>query len=141
VSSVPGKETDWIADAARAGADLREVIRQAHEATRDLKTARRELEDERDRTKREWTEEVRTLVETAVERQLAELGGQVRETMQKMTAHVIDQFDSLGNILMGEAEDGPSIRQIALAQELARLVVAEHPDLMNQLEEELQREH
>jgi recombinational DNA repair ATPase RecF len=39
---------DWIADAVRAGNELRELIREAHEAARDLKQAKRELLEARD---------------------------------------------------------------------------------------------
>lgn len=36
---------DWLEQAAQAGTELRNLIRQAHEACRDLKTAKRELDD------------------------------------------------------------------------------------------------
>jgi hypothetical protein len=40
-----GSPTDWIADATKAGQDLRDLIREAHEATRDLRVTLREVRD------------------------------------------------------------------------------------------------
>jgi hypothetical protein len=79
--------------------ECREMIREAHAATKDLRAAvrdaRRELQDlARD--------EVAAQVQAEVSRQLAELGERTSEAVTAATQKVIAEFDRFGESLLGK---------------------------------------
>lgn len=96
--------------------DAKAIIRQAHEATTDLRQATREAREvfkqlERD----EWEPRIKT----DVERQVAELGETFAETATRASEKVMQRFEKLSNLLLHGNEQGrgeslePQIRKVA----------------------------
>ncbi len=79
--------------------ECREMIREAHAATKDLRTAvreaRRELEDLA-------KDEVAAHIHREVSRQLEELDERTREAVTAATQKVIAEFDRFGESLLGK---------------------------------------
>ncbi len=79
--------------------ECREMIREAHAATKDLRAAVREAKLElRDLAK----DEVGVRIEGEVSRQLGELGERTREAVSAATQKVIAEFDRFGETLLGK---------------------------------------
>jgi DNA topoisomerase VI subunit B len=79
--------------------ECREMIREAHAATKDLRTAVREAKREmQDLAK----DEVAAHVQLEVSRQLEELGERTREAVSTATQKVIAEFDRFGESLLGK---------------------------------------
>ncbi|WP_300607700.1 hypothetical protein [Trebonia sp.] len=79
--------------------ECREMIREAHAATKDLRAAVREAKQEvRDLA----TDEVAAHLQGEVSRQLAELGERTREAVTAATQKVISEFDRFGESLLGK---------------------------------------
>jgi phage protein D len=82
-----------------AVAECREMIREAHAATKDLRTAVREAKQEiRALTQDEVTAQLRQ----EVSRQLEELGERTSEAITAATQKVIAEFDRFGESLLGK---------------------------------------
>jgi hypothetical protein len=81
-------------------AECRELIREAHGATKDLRTALREAKDEVETLARD---EVASRVETEVTRQLQELDRRTGDAITAATDKVIAEFDTFGEALLGKA--------------------------------------
>jgi Glu-tRNA(Gln) amidotransferase subunit E-like FAD-binding protein len=82
-----------------AVAECREMIREAHAATKDLRTAVREAKKElHDLAK----DEVAAHIQQEVSRQLEELGERTREAVSAATQKVIAEFDRFGESLLGK---------------------------------------
>jgi hypothetical protein len=82
-----------------AVAECREMIREAHAATKDLRTAVREAKREvQDLAK----DEVAAHIQGEVTRQLDELGERTREAVSAATQKVIAEFDRFGEALLGK---------------------------------------
>jgi hypothetical protein len=109
---------DWIADATRAGIELRALIREAHEATRDAKAAKKELQ--------EYLASVRPAVEEQLEvtvtKELAKLGDATEEAMRKAVEKVSSEFSTLEDIMLGRNADGPPLDAVAFAYRLLQLI-------------------
>ncbi len=79
--------------------ECREMIREAHAATKDLRAAVREAKREmQDLAK----DEVGARLQDEVSRQLEELGERTREAVSTATQKVIAEFDRFGETLLGK---------------------------------------
>jgi|SRR5215472_2297895 len=79
--------------------ECREMIREAHAATKDLRAAVREAKRElQDLAK----DEVGARIQDEVSRQLEELGERTREAVSAATQKVIAEFDRFGEALLGK---------------------------------------
>jgi DNA topoisomerase VI subunit B len=79
--------------------ECREMIREAHAATKDLRTAVRDAKREmQDLAK----DEVAAQVQGEVSRQLEELGEQTSAAIKAATQKVIAEFDRFGEALLGK---------------------------------------
>jgi hypothetical protein len=87
-------------DRLEAAADeCREMIREAHAATKDLRAAVREAKRElQDLAK----DEVAAQIQREVSRQLEELGERTTEAVSAATQKVIAEFDRFGESLLGK---------------------------------------
>ena len=82
-----------------AASECREMIREAHAATKDLRAAVREAKREvQDLAK----DEVAVHIQREVSRQLEELGERTREAVSAATQKVIAEFDRFGESLLGK---------------------------------------
>jgi Sec-independent protein translocase protein TatA len=79
--------------------ECREVIREAHAATKDLRAAVREAKQE---VRALATDEVTAHIQAEVSRQLEELGERTREAIAAATQKVISEFDRFGESLLGK---------------------------------------
>jgi hypothetical protein len=95
-------EEDAVSDLDRleaAVAECREMIREAHAATKDLRAAVRDAKRElHDLAK----DEVAARVELEVSRQLTDLDEQTRAAITTATQKVITEFDRFGESLLGK---------------------------------------
>jgi len=82
-----------------AMSECREMIREAHAATKDLRTAVREAKQELQALTQD---EVAAQVRGEVSRQLEELGERTREAITASTQKVIAEFDRFGEALLGK---------------------------------------
>jgi hypothetical protein len=82
-----------------ATSECREMIREAHAATKNLRAAVREAKRElQDLTK----DEVAVHIQREVSRQLEELGERTQEAVSAATQKVIAEFDRFGESLLGK---------------------------------------
>ena len=82
-----------------AVAECREMIREAHAATKDLRAAVREAKRElQDLAK----DEVAAQIQQEVSRQLEQLGERTSEAVSAATQKVIAEFDRFGESLLGK---------------------------------------
>ena len=79
--------------------ECREVIREAHAATKDLRAAVREAKQE---VRALTTDEVAAHIHAEVSGQLEELGERTREAIVAATQKVISEFDRFGESLLGK---------------------------------------
>ena len=79
--------------------ECREMIREAHAATKDLRAAVREAKRELQDLARD---EVSARIQGEVSRQLEELGERTREAVSAATQKVITEFDRFGEALLGK---------------------------------------
>jgi hypothetical protein len=79
--------------------ECREMIREAHAATKDLRAAVREAKQE---ARALATDEVTARIQAEVSRQLEELGERTREAITAATQKVISEFDRFGESLLGK---------------------------------------
>ena len=82
-----------------AMSECREMIREAHAATKDLRAAVREARQE---ARVLAAGEVAAHIQAEVSRQLEELGERTRETVTAATQKVIAEFDQFGEALLGK---------------------------------------
>ena len=97
----PGEE-DAVSEMDRleaAMSECREMIREAHAATKDLRAAVREAKQE---VRALATDEVAANIEAEVSRQLEELGDRTSEAITAATQKVISEFDRFGEALLGK---------------------------------------
>ena len=79
--------------------ECREMVREAHAATKDLRAAVREAKKE---VQALTKDEVAAHVQDEVSRQLEELGERTREAITTATQKVIAEFDRFGESLLGK---------------------------------------
>jgi hypothetical protein len=79
--------------------ECREMVREAHAATKDLRTAVREAKTELQALTRD---EVAAHLQLEVTRQLTELDERTREAIAAATQKVIAEFDRFGESLLGK---------------------------------------
>lgn len=79
--------------------ECREMIREAHAATKDLRAAVREAKQE---VRALTTDEVSAQLHAEVSRQLEELGERTSEAVTAATQKVISEFDRFGESLLGK---------------------------------------
>jgi DNA topoisomerase VI subunit B len=79
--------------------ECREMIREAHAATKDLRAAVREARQEMRALARD---EVAAQIKPEVSRQLEELGERTSEAITAATQKVIAEFDRFGESLLGK---------------------------------------
>ena len=79
--------------------ECREMIREAHAATKDLRTAVREAKSE---LRALAKDEVAVHLQAEVSRQLDELSERTREAVSTATQKVIAEFDRFGESLLGK---------------------------------------
>jgi hypothetical protein len=82
-----------------AMAECREMIREAHAATKDLRAAAREARQELRALARD---EVAAQIQLEASRQLDELGERTSEAITAATQKVIAEFDRFGESLLGK---------------------------------------
>ena len=82
-----------------AVSECREMIREAHAATKDLRAAVREARQE---VRALAKDEVTAQVQLEVTRQLEELGERTGEAVTAATQKVIAEFDRFGESLLGK---------------------------------------
>ena len=82
-----------------AMSECREMIREAHAATKDLRAAVREAKQE---ARALAADEVAAQIRAEVSRQLEELGERTGEAVTAATQKVIAEFDRFGEALLGE---------------------------------------
>jgi phage protein D len=82
-----------------AMSECREMIREAHAATKDLRTAVREAKQE---VRALTQDEVAAHIQLEVSRQLEELGERTSEAVATATQKVITEFDRFGESLLGK---------------------------------------
>ena len=82
-----------------AASECREMIREAHAATKDLRAAVREAKRELQELGKD---EVAAHIQREVSRQLEELGERTREAVSAATQKVIAEFDRFGESLLGK---------------------------------------
>jgi phage terminase small subunit len=82
-----------------AAGECRELIREAHAATKDLRAAVREAKRELQDVAKD---EVAVHIQREVSRQLEELGERTREAVSVATQKVIAEFDRFGESLLGK---------------------------------------
>jgi phage protein D len=95
-------EEDAVSELDRLEAALgecREMIREAHAATKDLRAAVREAKQE---VRALAADEVAAHLQAEVSRQLEELGERTREAVTAATQKVIAEFDRFGESLLGK---------------------------------------
>jgi hypothetical protein len=95
-------EEDAVSELDRLEAaigECREVIREAHAATKDLRAAVREAKQE---MRALTTDEVAAHVRAEVSGQLEELEERTREAITVATQKVISEFDRFGESLLGK---------------------------------------
>jgi Sec-independent protein translocase protein TatA len=95
-------EGDAMSDLDRleaAAGECREMIREAHAATKDLRAAVREAKSELHALTRD---EVAAHIQLEVSRQLEELDERTREAISAATQKVIAEFDRFGESLLGK---------------------------------------
>jgi predicted transcriptional regulator len=95
-------EEDAVSELDRLEAALgecREMIREAHAATKDLRAAVREAKQE---VRALATDEVAAHIQAEVSRQLEELGERTGEAITAATQKVISEFDRFGESLLGK---------------------------------------
>jgi hypothetical protein len=98
----PMSEGDAMSDLDRleaAAGECREMIREAHAATKDLRAAVREAKSELHALTRD---EVAAHIQLEVSRQLEELDERTREAISAATQKVIAEFDRFGESLLGK---------------------------------------
>jgi len=79
--------------------ECREVIREAHAATKDLRAAVREAKQE---VRALAADEVAANIRAEVSQQLEELGERTRQAVTAATQKVISEFDRFGEALLGK---------------------------------------
>ena len=82
-----------------AMSECREMIREAHAATKDLRAAVREARQE---ARALAADEVAAQIRAEVSRQLEELGERTGEAVTAATQKVIAEFDRFGEALLGK---------------------------------------
>ena len=95
-------EEDAVSELDRLEAALgecREMIREAHAATKDLRAAVREAKQE---VRALAADEVAAHLQAEVSRQLEELGERTCEAVTAATQEVISEFDRFGESLLGK---------------------------------------
>lgn len=93
---------DAVSELDRLEAEMsecREMIREAHAATKDLRAAVREAEQEACALA---PDDVAAHIQAEVSRQLEELGERTREAVTAATQKVIIEFDRFGEALLGK---------------------------------------
>jgi hypothetical protein len=118
------RETVMVSDIDRlevAMAECRELIREAHGATKDLRAALREAKDEVQSLARD---EVAGRVETEVARQLEDLNRRTGDAITAATDKVIAEFDSFGETLLGKTTYWEKVSGRRAAKRPERDVVA-----------------
>lgn len=101
-STPPASEEDAVSELDRleaAIAECREMVREAHAATKDLRAAVREAKQ---KLRALAHDEVADHIQLEVSRQLAELGERTREAVSAATQKVIAEFDRFGESLLGK---------------------------------------
>jgi hypothetical protein len=95
-------EEDAVSELDRleaAMSECREVIREAHAATKDLRAAVREAKQE---VRALATDEVAANIRAEVSQQLEELGERTHEAVTAATQKVLSEFDRFGEALLGK---------------------------------------
>jgi predicted transcriptional regulator len=98
----PTTEEDAVSELDRLEAavgECREMIREAHAATKDLRSAVREAKGE---LRALAQDEVAAQIQHEVSRQLDELDERTREAITAATQKVIAEFDRFGESLLGK---------------------------------------
>jgi chromosome segregation ATPase len=101
LARLAGKE-DTVSEMDRLEAaigECREMIREAHAATKDLRAAVREARQE---LRALANDEVAAHLRMEVSRQLEELGERTQEAVTAATQKVISEFDRFGESLLGK---------------------------------------
>lgn len=91
-----------MSEITRETAELKAVIRMAHEAIKDLKACLKEAREVRDELKTAAAERVEGRLNDAVEAGLVELDKSIETAIEDSTQKVYARFDTIADILLGE---------------------------------------
>lgn len=101
-----------MADLDQERADLNALIREAHEAIKDLNTAQRDLDetlaraaDARNQVAKMIDDEVLALINASADRHVSRLPEQVDVAIQDAERRIYARFNKLAEILLGSAEE------------------------------------
>ena len=95
---------NWIEDAARAGAELRALIREAHETARDIKQLTRELREVRAGIPADIERTVEETISETVGEGLARYAIELERAIASADADIDRRFKTLGDIMLGSFE-------------------------------------
>lgn len=93
----------------RAAQQCRDVVREAHEAIKDIRAA---LAEQREFIRTVVDERVRAELDVQVARQLKLLGNTTETAMAAAVAKVTSEFDRLAGIFLGTEDGGPTLEQL-----------------------------
>lgn len=82
--------------------ELRELVRDAHGAIKDMRKLLKEFEDFRKEAEKELNKQVDEQVGPIVEENLNYLTGQFKKFCEQSEERIYARFDQLGDILLGE---------------------------------------
>jgi hypothetical protein len=110
-----------------AVSECREMVREAHAATKDLRAAVREAKSEIHALTKD---EVAENIQLEVSRQLEELGERTQEAITAATQKVIAEFDRFGESLLGKEAywQRASGRRAATRPDTDVVALADRPD-------------
>lgn len=93
----------------RSAQQCREVVREAHEAIKDLRAA---MAEQRESVRTQFAELARAELDAQVARQLKLLENTTQRAMAAAVAKVTGEFDRLAGIFLGTEDGGPSLEQL-----------------------------
>jgi hypothetical protein len=96
---------DTLFQSIEALAELRELVREAHGVTKDLRQAIREAKQ----VQSTLPEAAAARIETAVEKGLSEYSAVLADSIEKATQAVFRRFDTIAAVCLGE--DAKSVRE------------------------------
>lgn len=104
-----------MSEITRETAELKAVIRMAHEAIKDLKACLKEAREVRDELKTAATERVEGRLNDAVEAGLVELNKSIETAIENAEIKVDARFKTIADILLGEDRGAKKRGELSLS--------------------------
>ena len=105
--------------------ELRDLIRQAHEATRDLQVALREARAMRDSLPAAAEKAVSEKLSAEVESGLASFGNALDKAVEDGTQAVFRRFDKIEKLLLGEDDKSVRAGKLSIPQMIETIAAVE----------------